>query len=211
MKRSASISLSVAAIYIAFLSTQLIHAQSSQSMNSMATADPPSASIQDATEMVPAQATLAQSLDARRIQAGQPVQATLNQAVQLKNGPEMPRGTVLLGTVVNDQKQANGEPELALRFTGAQLKDGQTVPIKATIVGLSAPAFVQTGMTPDPPVNTWNSRTVQVDQIGALPGVDLHSSIGSTDSGVFVATSKDDFKVQRSSRLSLAIAARGND
>ncbi len=210
MKRSAAISLSVAAIYIAFLGTQFIHAQSSETMNSMATADPPSAPIQEATEMVPAQASLAQSLDARQIRAGHPLKATLNQSVHLKNGPELPRGTELTGTVVTDQKQANGAPELALRFTKAQLKDGQTVPIKATIVGLSAPEFTHTGLTPDPPVNTWNSKILQVDQIGALPGVDLHSRIGSRNSGVLAATSKNDFRLQRSSRLALAIAARGN-
>jgi hypothetical protein len=208
MKRFAAIPMFVAAICFAALGSQSIYAQSNRSMNSTATADPPSASIHEATEMVLARATLAQSIDARQIHADHALKATLYKSVQLKNGPELPRGTELIGTVA-PMKQANGATKLALRFTKAQLKDGQTVPIRATIVGMTAPNYNSyEGLPPDSLVNTWNPKVLQVDQIGALPGVNLHSRIGSRESGVLDASGTNDFKLQRSSRLDLAIAAR---
>ena len=88
------------------------------------------------------------------------------------------------------------------------------VPIKATIVGVFGPEDqnaegyeVQAG---DQQPNSWNDGTLQVDQIGALSGVDLHSKIASRNSGVFVSSKKDDVKLKNGSELTLAIAERPN-
>ena len=54
--------------------------------------------------------------------------------------------------------------------------------------------------------NSWNRQFTQVDQIGALSGVDLHSKISSQNSGVLVSTKKDDIKIKDGTELALAIA-----
>lgn len=51
---------------------------------------------------------------------------------------------------------------------------------------------------------------LQIDEIGALSGVDLHSRIASKNSGVFVSTKKDDMKLSAGSEFALAIAVRKN-
>jgi hypothetical protein len=211
MKHYAAISLSFAVTSILFLGAQSAHARSNGSMASMEDAAAPAVAMQEATQMVPADAALTQVLDARKVQAGQSFKATLSNSVQLKNGPKLPRGTVLVGTVVTNDLQANGPSKLALRFTKAELKSGESVPIKATIVGMAVQTFSPMDGIPNPVVNTWNDQTLQVDQIGALPGIDLHSNIASENSGVIAASSKkDDVKLGRSIHLSLAIAKQGN-
>lgn len=208
MKHKAAISLSLAVTSFLFLGSASAHARSSASMASMEGAGTPTAAMQEAAEMVPAGAALVHSLDASKVHPGQLFKATLSDTVQLKNGPELPRGTVLVGKVVTDSMQPNGTSKLALRFTKAELRDGRSVPIKATIVGMAAPAINPMDGMPEPVINTWTHQTLQVDQIGALPGVDLHSNIASKDSGVIAASNQDDVKLGRSIHLSLAIAAR---
>lgn len=166
----------------------------------------------EAMRMVRARAVLQRSLNADKDKAGSEFEAKLSQKVQLHNGPELPSGTILVGKVAKDDMNVAGTSKLALRFTEAKLKDGQTVPIKATIVGLfhgpnSDPEGFDEGSTPDVP-NTWNDGTLQVDEIDALPGVDLHSKIASRNSGVFVAKDKKNMTIDANRELALAIAQR---
>ena len=161
-------------------------------------------------KMVKARAQLLRSLDAKKLEPGANFQAKLDKTVHLDNGPELPGGTILKGTVEADDMNVSGNSKLVLRFSSAQLKDGQTVPIKATIVGLYKPGDDSAGSWYDmdtPPPNTWNNGTLAVDQIGVESGVDLHSKISSRNSGVFVTTKKDDVKLPQGSDINLAIAA----
>ena len=64
--------------------------------------------MQKAREMVPAGASLTQTIDAGKVKQGDQVKATLNGKVQLKNGPELPSGTELIGQVTVDQMQNDG-------------------------------------------------------------------------------------------------------
>jgi hypothetical protein len=166
-----------------------------------------------ASQMVPAQAVLDKALDAKKAQKGEQFRATLTGKVQLKNGTELPRGTALVGTIATDSMQQYGAKSLlALRFTQAQLKDGKTIPIQATIVGVAAPAtsdsWDQTsgGAPPDP----WNGKAMQIDVVGVLSGVDLHSTIAGKNSGVFVSTKKDNMKLAAQSQLSLALTTESS-
>ena len=65
-------------------------------------------------------------------------------------------------------------------------------------------------------IRTWtscqsvDSNQLNIDQIGALKNVDLHSRLASQNSGVFVSTKKDDVKLMKGSRLELALAEQGN-
>ncbi len=169
-----------------------------------ATADP-GAGQQEAAVMVPAEANLVKPLDSRKVQPGSQFTATLAITVHLKDGTELPRGARLIGSVSTDDMQLSGNSKLALRITQAQLKDGKTIPIKATIVGIAAPGTPEYSAS-----NPWTQHTLQVDQVDVMAGVDLHSRIAGENSGVFVATKKDNVKLGSGSEFMLAIASQQN-
>jgi hypothetical protein len=172
----------------------------------------PHRGMHEAMRMVPARAVLDRALSADKTKDGYEFRAKLAQNVQLHNGPELPEGTTLVGKVVKDDMNVSGASKLALRFTHAELKDGQVLPIKATVVG------VFHGETEGPegfPVspgdqipNSWNDGTLAVDQIGVMSGIDLHSKISSRNSGVFVAKDKKNMTIPANSEIALAIAAQ---
>jgi hypothetical protein len=203
MSRKYLTTLAIAAILVALPSAgfaQEANVQSGQdSQNTQATSD----AGQQAGRMVPATAVLATDIDSRKMPPGSAFQAKLQDKVRLEGGPELPAGTILSGRVVNDDTQAGGTAKLALQFTEAQLKNGQAVPIKATI-------FNVYNVTDDdaPTANSlqWNGVTLGVDQIDVVSGVDLHSRIAGPNSGVFVSTKKEDIKLSRSIGVDLAIA-----
>lgn len=201
-------SMSIALLLPAFsLAQSMENSQPSQNVQSTAAA---SAGQQQATQMVPAQAALVDNLDAKKVQPGGQFKVRLSQKVQLKNGPELPSGTMLIGSVASDDMQMAGTSKLALRFSQAQLKSGKVVPIKATIVGIVPPEMSDSNgreiVPGEQEVNAWSDSTLQVDQIDALSGVDLHSKIASDNSGVFVSTKKNDVKLSKGSEIELAIA-----
>jgi len=164
--------------------------------------------------MVPAQAALTKTLDAKKVQPGQQIRITLSRSVQLKDGPELPRGTELIGIVVADPASANTTSRLELRFTQAVLKSGKIVPIKATIVGVHSPG---NGDIVGHPVaagnqapNNWNSQILEVEQTDAESGVQLQSKIASENSGILVSTRKGAVKLLAGSEIALAIAIDKN-
>ncbi len=173
---------------------------------------PSATAKREATEMVPAQAVLAQEIDAKKMQPGEQFHAKLSDNVQLKDGVELPKGTELIGKVAKDNMENNGTSTLALNFTTADLKNGKTIPIDATIMGIAPPQYGAAwdgGATQAAP-NRWNGKELQLDEIGAVSGVDLHSRIAGHESGVFIASNKDNVKLSNQSQLSLAIAGRGS-
>lgn len=203
--------LSMALVLPAAVSAQSrMQPQSSQN----ATNTPSLAGQSEADQMVPAQAYLLHKIDAKDMKPGSQFVARLSETVHLKNGPELPSGTELLGKVSTDDMQLKGTSKLALRINEARLKDGKTVPVKATIVGVYAPE--SEGMNGDNVVpgqeqaNDWNDKVLRIDQLNAVGGVDLHSRVNGNNSGVFVSTRKDDFKIAGGSELALAIAARNS-
>lgn len=170
----------------------------------------PAAARREATEMVPAEAVLAQEIDAKKMQPGEQFHARLNDKVQLKDGVELPKGTELIGKVAKDDMETNGTSTLALNFTTAHLKNGKTIPIDATIMGITPPEYGAAwdgGATQAAP-GRWNGQVLQLDEVGALSGVDLHSRIAGQESGVFISSNNDNVKLSNQSQLSLAIAGR---
>ncbi len=205
MKREAAISLSIAVTSLALLCPGALHASGAQSAQPSGSGVSTAAQQREASMMVPAEAALVKDLDSRKIQPGRQFRAVLGGAVHLKSGVELPRGTVLVGTVVTDQMKDKGTSRLALRFTQAKLKNGKVIPIMATIMGITPPAY---GFYSTPAGNIWDGRTLQMDQVDAISGVDLHSAIARADSGVFVSNKKDDVKLLAGSQMMLAIAAQ---
>ena len=163
--------------------------------------------------MVPGRATLLKTLDAKKSQVGDTFQAKLNGSVHLKNGPELPSGTLLTGSIERDDTQQGGMSRLAIRLTSATLKAGPSIPIKATIVGVYRPdsnesgAYSGAGDGGGSIPSSWNDGTLAVNQLNVLSDTDLHSRIASRNSGVFVSVKKDNITLRSGSQLQLAIAA----
>jgi hypothetical protein len=214
MKTISRFYLPVAALSIALVVPGFVYAQSDT--NSQSSQDSSNASaqvrVQEAQQMVPARAYLLNKLDAKDTKPGAQFKARLSKAVQLKNGTELPKGSELIGTVSTDDMQLHGTSKLALRITEARLKDGKTLPVKAIIVGLYGPesetpqgVVVAPG---DEVANDWNQSVLNVDQLDAVSGVDLHSRVGGANSGVFVSRKKDNVKIAYGSELALAVAGQ---
>jgi hypothetical protein len=159
--------------------------------------------------LVPAEVELNKTLEARKDQPGAAFEATLKSTVHLKDGTELPRGTVLVGKVTAPNGKSAGASQLALVFTDAKLKGGKDVPIQATIVGLADPVVgTDSNAAYDGPA-PWNGSSMQFDMSGALNNVDLHSAIGSDNSGTLVASGKGGLKLSAGSRISLALGDKG--
>ena len=167
--------------------------------------------LSEAQHMVRARASLTHALDSNSIHTGDQFRATLSDNVHLNSGVVLRKGDALVGTVADDDMNTTGKSHLAVRFTQAVLKNGQTIPIKATIVALYTPDdFADSSYGGDDQIpNSWNDGTLRVDQVGVVKGVDLHSQISSQNSGVFVSQ-KNNVKLPAGSELALAIAAGNN-
>ena len=95
-------------------------------------------------QMVPAIAELSKTIDAKKCKQGDPVTAKLQKDVQIPDAQNLPKNTVLEGHV--DQAQASenkGDSTVVVTFDKAKLKNGQELPIKATVVAVSEPAMAQ--------------------------------------------------------------------
>ena len=165
----------------------------------------------EAQHMVPAIASLTRALDSNSTHDGDQFRATLKDNVRLDSGVQLHHGDTLLGNIVQDDTNTVGRSRLAVRFTEAVLKNGQTIPVKATIVALYTPdqAINDAAAVPDVIPNSWNDGTLSVDQFGVVKNVDLHSRIASRNSGVFVST-KDNVKLPAGSEIALAISGQSN-
>jgi hypothetical protein len=200
--------------YLAFASALMFlpHAASSQSStpDSQTASQIPASGKSEAALMKPARARLVEAIDGHKDMSSQTIKVQLDSKLTLTNGTELPRGTVLVAKVTADDTDQQGKAKLALRFDQALLKNGTVVPIRAIIVGFNGPQVNNADMDPldtaNERPNDWTAKTVQVDEVNVAPGVDLHSKITSQNSGVFVATKKDDVKLRQGSDLQLAIA-----
>jgi hypothetical protein len=221
MKPRKSLSLLVATACVALFAPQFVRAQGENASDPNATRNSTqnsatdvtaniAAATQAAAQMVPAEVHLPKALDARKARQGDQFEAVVDGTVHLADGAELPHGTIVIGTVTNDQLRANGDSRLALQFTQARLKDGKAVPIRAMIAGISGPPAGAGYMDDSPGPPEWSRQTLQVDEIGVMSHLDLHSRIDGADSGVLVSSARDDVKLAAGSRMMLAIAAEGN-
>jgi hypothetical protein len=210
MRRGSALPLSIATAAFILLLAQFASAQAS--------ADNGAATKQQAVEMRPAPASLTQPINATKVKEGDPVKATLNAKIQLKNGSELPSGTDLTGQVTVNQMREDGKYRLALVFNNAQLSNGTVIPIKATIMQVygsttgvpnSAVNYHPMGLnvTQEYPIaKYWTGKSLRINQLNALNGVDLESSVAGDNSGNFVSKNRGDIKLSPNSVLILAIA-----
>jgi hypothetical protein len=91
-------------------------------------------------QLVGARATLNKGLDAKKLKQGDPVTAKLQDDVKSGDAAALPKNTVLLGHVDQVQPSQNkSDSSVQVTFDKAQLKDGQQLPIKATIMQIAPP------------------------------------------------------------------------
>ncbi len=195
MKTQAMITMSAAVLSFAFFSVTAQARAAQADSNSS-----PDRAL--AMRMVPAQVVVTKTLDAKKAQAGQQFEVELSSKVKLQSGQELPKGSVLMGTIVTNDMNSKGNSKLSLRFTQARLKDGKTVPVQALITG----AYSQDSLNARYGTSGWAPGQVNVEQNGTLGGLNLTSRVGDNESGTF-ETKKDNVKLDRGSVLSLGIAA----
>lgn len=187
-----------------------LYASPVQNSNSSAATTQPIRGQREAMKMVPTRAALTETLDGDKTAVGYAFHAKLTKKTMLDNGVELPSGTMLKGTIVQDQSQIAGKSRLALRLDQATTPAGKVIPIKATIVGIVKPEETNSEDYPVSPgnqsPNSWTDQTLKFDQINVLPGVDLHSAIANSNSGVLVSNNDKDVKLGPGSELKLAIA-----
>ena len=150
--------------------------------------------------MVSAQTVFNKSLEGKNLKPGQEFEVSLVQKIKLNDGQELPKGTVLVGTIVTDDMQA-GNSKLTLRFVQARVKDGKTIPIQAVVTGL----YDQGSLNAQYGNNGWAPGQVHVQQDKAAGGLALHSQVGSSESGT-LESKKDNVKIDRGSSMFVAIA-----
>jgi len=166
-------------------------------------------------QLVSANARLIHNLDSKDAKEGQMVTAKLTGNVKAADSTELPRGTMLIGKVEHVQMSTdNGPARMSIVFTKARLRDGRTIPIKATILGAypssSENSFIYTGV--GGPYVGAQAHFIPDDQKidqepGTLSHVAMHSAVQSHASAVF--TSKDrNIDLKSGTELQLAIAPR---
>jgi hypothetical protein len=85
-------------------------------------------------------ATLSKPVDARKAKSGDQVMAKTTQDVRSNSGVVIPRGSRLVGHVTDAKAKAKGDSEstLGIAFDHAVLRNGQEIPLNASIKALAA-------------------------------------------------------------------------
>ena len=126
---------------------------------------------------------------------------------------ELPKGTMLMGKVEQVQMSSNNGPaRMSIVFDQARLSNGQSVPVKATLLAAypadTGDSFAVTGITGtamagQPP---FIPDDQQIDQVaGSLSHVSMHSAVQSNASGVFMSTDRN-INLGGGTQLQIAIA-----
>lgn len=155
-------------------------------------------------------AKLNHALDSSHVKLGQRVTARTTMALHTPNGVTLPRRTRLIGKVTGIQKGQGKPTTMSLVFTQARLRNGHTIPIKATLLGVKPPYFgadaaYQAGRHfPD------SSRRVAYDaqvtqEPGAIRHVTMHSSALSHNSATF-QRKHGNIDLRRGTQFRIAIA-----
>ena len=161
-------------------------------------------------KLVSANAELTQGLNTESSRQGQTVMAKLTANVTTAGPMELPKGTMLMGTVEQVQPGSGNKSEISIVFNKARLKDGREVPIKATLLGAYPPAAVYTSgggvgsYLPIQPRLIPSDEKVLQDP-GALSNVTMKSAVQSDVSGTFLST-KNNIQLSQGTQLQLAIA-----
>lgn len=86
-------------------------------------------------------AELTKSVDTKKARVGDEINAKITNDAKLPDGMELPKGTKLVGNVVDVKAKSKDENDsrLVLVLNRVVLKDGHEVPIKAAVTSMTAP------------------------------------------------------------------------
>lgn len=149
-----------------------------------------SAQSMQSVQLMGVNARLDHSLDSQTAKPGQAVEAKLDGSVKTPGGVDLAKGTELWGKVDAVQASRDGSPSsVSLVFTTAQLKDGQKIPVKVTLLG-AYPANegidATYGTETMGPAPKQVSSKEQIDQEPGLLGkVAMTSAVPAQNSGTF--------------------------
>jgi len=89
-------------------------------------------------------------LDTKKAKTGDQIAARTTSDAKLPNGAVLPKGTKLLGNVIEVSAKSNEQKSshLVISLNRAVSKDGQEMPIHAAITSISAPALPQSADMP---------------------------------------------------------------
>src|SRR5579863_995510 len=95
---------------------------------------------------------LSKSLDAKKLKAGDPVEAKTAVELRTGTGTVIPRGSKVTGHITQAEARSNGgsQSSLGMTFDHIALKDGQQVPLKTTIQAVAAPPSTSTSLAAPP-------------------------------------------------------------
>jgi len=120
---------------------------------------------------------LVDKFDSKNAKTGDSVVVKVTSSVKTSDGTEIPKGSKLLGhvTAVQPHGQANPNSQVVLDFDQAQLKGGQTMPIRSEIQSLSPPGDA----------NPATASSMPMESAPAAPsaGAGAPGSSGSTSGG----------------------------
>ncbi|HEX3985252.1 MAG TPA: hypothetical protein VHX13_01485 [Acidobacteriaceae bacterium] len=160
-------------------------------------------------------ARLDHTLDASSAHVGERVGVKLDHTVKTAAGAKLPGGTEVWGRVEKVEASQNGGPSMmTLRFTTAKLNNGQTVPVKVTVIGAFPASARDTyvnsmgGELPSAPRQI-NPQDRYTQKPGLLRHIEMKSAVQGRNSATF--TNQDgNVKLNRGTYLQLAIAPQMN-
>jgi type IV secretory pathway VirB10-like protein len=116
-------------------------------------------------------ATLSKPIDARKAKSGDQVVAKTTQDVRSDSGVVIPRGSRLIGHVTDAKAKAKGDSESALgiAFDQAVLKNGQQIPLNASIRALAASANSASAGTGDDNFGSASNSSLGSDVSASAP------------------------------------------
>jgi hypothetical protein len=135
-------------------------------------------------------ATLTKPIDARKAKAGDEVAAKTTQDVRSDSGVVIPRGSRLVGHVTDAKAKANGDAEstLGIAFDHAVLRNGQHVPLNASIKALAAASNATSATMGDDNFGTAGSSAVGTTAAPAVGGGGRGGLLGGAGNAVGGAT-----------------------
>jgi hypothetical protein len=167
-------------------------------------------------QMAGANVWLDKGLDAKKAKQGDPVSLKLLNDTKIPNSRELPKNTILLGHIDAVQPSVNkGDSTIQVTFDKAQLKDGQTLPIKVTLMKIIPPpsySNLSGGSLPSDKTSTPSTGAAAVADPGAagpragspamqgaqagqvsgdVNGVLLKSDVNETASGTFISKGRN--------------------
>jgi hypothetical protein len=156
-----------------------------------------------AVQLKPADAVLVQALDAKSAKPGQNVTARLTSSIETSDGVKLPSGTELLGRVDTVKaSEEKGASTLSLTFNQARLKDGKTLPVKATLVGFSPAGssdVLPGSVAPDGAFD---------QEPGAIGAVAMHSEVQQNVSGT-LTDAHHNIRLGQGTQLMIAVGVKG--